>query len=286
MPFANIRAVKGDTAPPVAEARNPSGGGIAVRIVSAVVAVPPALAAIHYGAPAFSALVAVGSAILIWEWLRLCGAEAASPRGIAAIAVVLAAVGAVTLQGIPAAAAVAVVGAAVVAIGPAGPGPRWIGLGVLYVALPCVILIWLRDTVGRNTCYWLFALVWATDVGAYAFGRLIGGPKLAQRISPKKTWAGLIGAAACAAAVGAFVSLLLRGGPFWPLAAISAGLALVAQAGDLFESWVKRQFGVKDAGNIMPGHGGLLDRVDGLLAAAVALAAAAVVDGNRVLVWL
>lgn len=286
MPFASSRDAKGDTALPVDEALTRSKSGLAARVVSAVVVIPPTLAAIQYGSPAFSAFIALGGAILVWEWLRLCGAELAAPRSVVAFVAVLSAIAAGSLQGPVVAVGIAVVAAVVVAIGPAGGTARWTGLGILYAAVPSVLLVWLRDEVGRNTVYWLFALVWATDVGAYAFGRLIGGPKLARRISPKKTWAGLIGGAACAGAVGAFASLLLKGGPFWPLAALSAVLALVAQGGDLFESWVKRHFGVKDASNIMPGHGGLLDRVDGLLAAAVALAVAVAVDGNRILVWL
>ena len=113
--------------------------------------------------------------------------------------------------------------------------------------------------------FWLLAVVWATDIGAYFAGRGIGGPKLAPSISPNKTWAGLIGGALSAGLVGTLAAgltdsdatLLVVGGMI---------LAVVAQGGDLLESWCKRHFGVKDSSHIIPGHGGILDRVDGLLA--------------------
>jgi phosphatidate cytidylyltransferase len=138
-----------------------------------------------------------------------------------------------------------------------------------------VALVWLRgDVGGARLILWLMATVWATDIGAFFAGRLIGGPKLAPRISPKKTWAGLIGAMASAGLVGIVADFSVPGAPGAAvLAAAGAVMAVVAQAGDLGESWVKRHFGAKDSSALIPGHGGLLDRVDGLLAAALALAA-------------
>src|SRR6185369_4750769 len=120
-------------------------------------------------------------------------------------------------------------------------------------------LIWLRDDgeQGRQLILWLMLTVWATDIGAFFAGRLIGGPLLAPRISPKKTWAGLIGAMVSAGIVGAVASAIDSQAPATVLlAAAGAILAIVAQAGDLGESWVKRRFGVKDASHIIPGHGG------------------------------
>jgi len=148
-------------------------------------------------------------------------------------------------------------------------------------------LIWLRgdDPVGRDTLFWLLLLVWATDIGAYAAGRLIGGPLLLPVVSPKKTWAGLVGGVVSAGLVGLGVGLALSlPHPAW-LAVASGVLAVVAQAGDLMESWVKRRWGVKDSSNIIPGHGGLLDRVDGLLAAALAVALATLASGTAILQW-
>lgn len=149
---------------------------------------------------------------------------------------------------------------------------RWSWAGVGYVTATCLSFILLRGEALTLLIY-LLAVVWATDIGAYFAGRSIGGPKLAPRISPKKTWAGLFGGMLSAVAVGGILSL------FFPFptdivsaALLSAGLAVVAQAGDLFESWMKRVAGVKDSSNLIPGHGGILDRVDGLTFSAPALA--------------
>jgi phosphatidate cytidylyltransferase len=139
--------------------------------------------------------------------------------------------------------------------------------GIVYIGMPCICLVWLRnlETNGFAVVLWLLAVVWSTDILAYFSGRAIGGPRLAPRISPSKTWAGLLGAMAGAAVIG--MVLALPGQPYWVAALAGAVLALVAQAGDLFESYMKRRAGIKDSGRLLPGHGGLLDRVDGLLAA-------------------
>lgn len=141
--------------------------------------------------------------------------------------------------------------------------------GLAYIGAACLCLIALRQgDFGREIVLWLFIIVWASDTGAYAFGRLIGGPRLAPALSPKKTWAGLIGGITCAALTGATAAM-------WysleiiNVAVLGAFLGAVAQGGDLLESWAKRCFGVKDSGSIIPGHGGLFDRVDGLMAAAI-----------------
>jgi len=137
--------------------------------------------------------------------------------------------------------------------------------------LPVLSLVWIR-ALGWQTLLWTLGIVWATDIGAYAAGRAIGGPKLLPRVSPKKTWAGLAGGVLSAALVGAYAARW-SGMGIAGLSLLSAGLAVVAQAGDLAESWVKRYFGVKDSSGIIPGHGGVLDRVDGLLAVAPVVAA-------------
>lgn len=164
----------------------------------------------------------------------------------------------------------------------------WYGLGLVYVFIPCVALIWLRNDpqVGLQQIFWIVALVIAADTGAYIAGRSIGGPKLAPRVSPNKTWAGLGGAVVSAAAVGAITAVVMDLPSVAVLTAISAGLAVVEQAGDLAESAFKRHFGVKDASNIIPGHGGALDRVDGLIAVAAAVAGINYLIGSSVLTWL
>jgi phosphatidate cytidylyltransferase len=166
--------------------------------------------------------------------------------------------------------------------------PGWLAAGVFYIGVPCVALTWLRSDpeAGRHVIFWLFLVVWATDTGGYFFGRGLGGPKLAPAISPNKTWSGLLGGMLCAALVGIGVAWLLDKPSLWPLAAFSAGLAVVEQGGDLLESWIKRRFSVKDMGHLIPGHGGLFDRVDGLLAVGTAAAAVAAVSGGEGFSWL
>lgn len=141
---------------------------------------------------------------------------------------------------------------------------RWLAAGIPYVALPIMALLWIRmQDNGLLLAFWALSLVWATDIGAFFAGRNFGGPKVAPAISPNKTWSGLIG--------GMIAALLLGWGltsyydlPF-QLAMASPGLALLAQVGDFFESWMKRRAGVKDSGTILPGHGGVLDRLDGVV---------------------
>lgn len=154
--------------------------------------------------------------------------------------------------------------------------PR-LGFGIVYVALPALALLFLRgEENGLLLALWALATVWVTDIGAYFAGRSIGGPKLAPTVSPNKTWAGLIGGVAAALVLG----LLLWGFAGLPLqlAFASPILAVIAQIGDLYESWLKRQAGVKDSGTILPGHGGVLDRLDGLVPVAPAAAALILLD--------
>jgi phosphatidate cytidylyltransferase len=149
----------------------------------------------------------------------------------------------------------------------------WAVSGVPYIALPTMALVLLRADAhfGWNALLWLALVVWATDIGAYFAGRIIGGPKLAPRLSPKKTWAGLVGGMLAAAAV-SYALCKHFSVPATMPALIAAALAVVAQAGDIYESALKRHFNLKDASNLIPGHGGVLDRVDGLIAAAVVAA--------------
>lgn len=143
----------------------------------------------------------------------------------------------------------------------------WRLAGLAYVAIPCAALVWIRghDT-GADLVLSLLLIVWATDIGAYFAGRTIGGAKLAPAISPNKTWAGLGGGALAAAIVAMICSTFSPVPAHWAHGVwMGPLLAILAQAGDLFESWLKRRAGVKDSGTLIPGHGGLLDRVDGLV---------------------
>jgi phosphatidate cytidylyltransferase len=153
-----------------------------------------------------------------------------------------------------------------------------LGMGQIYVGLPILALLWLRDQPdnGLVLTFWALSLVWATDIGAYFSGRSIGGPKIAPAISPSKTWAGLIGGMICATLLAfcfhRWLALAL------PLVWVTPLLAIAAQSGDFLESWMKRRAGVKDSGTLLPGHGGVLDRLDGVVTA-VPLAALAVALG-------
>ncbi len=292
MPSTSSSGESGDTAPRVPDRGVAEGwaAGLKIRVVSAVVMAAAVLLAVLAGPIAFAAFVAVGAAILSWEWTRLCGEGRFGATGSAMALCAAAAVGVAAL-GWPGLAFLLPVPAAALIYMMARARrlrPRWVAAGVIYISVPVVALVWLRsDPGGERLILWLMATVWATDIGAFFAGRLIGGPKLAPRISPKKTWAGLIGAMVSAGLVGALADLFVPGTPgAAALAAAGAALAVVAQAGDLGESWVKRSFGAKDSSGLIPGHGGLLDRVDGLLAAAVALAAWQWLSGGGgVLAW-
>lgn len=169
-----------------------------------------------------------------------------------------------------------------------GRDPIWLAAGLVYIALPCGALLWLRGDgfTGMITILWLFLVVWSADIGAYLSGRAIGGPKLAPRISPKKTWAGFIGGILAASVVaGAFVFFWEDGSPI-VLALWGAAVGVASQAGDLLESAAKRYFGVKDSSNLIPGHGGILDRVDALVTGALALALMKLVLGRSAMPWL
>jgi len=155
-----------------------------------------------------------------------------------------------------------------------GWGPVWYVSGFVYALLPALALLWVRerDAHGLFLVVWMFLVTWSTDIGAYFVGRKFGRAKLAPSISPNKTVAGLYGGIAAAAVIGGAWTLLTGLGR--PLLLLAPLFALAAQGGDLFESWMKRKAGVKDSGTWLPGHGGVLDRLDGLAPVAVLTALA------------
>ena len=273
------------TAPAVAE-RAPAA--LAARALSALVMAPLALAAILAGSPWFALMIALGCGVLAWEWASLCGRGRFGGSGWTLLASVLAALAAAAAGAPRLALLIAVLGTAAV-LASAWPAGRaralWHASGALYLAVPSIAMIWLRGTAGASAVLWLFLVVWVTDIAAFAAGRLIGGPKLAPRISPKKTWAGLAGGLAAAAAAGALLAGPLGLSSRATLIGLSALLSIVAQGGDLAESAIKRHYKVKDMSGLIPGHGGLFDRVDGLLAAAPAAAMIELLGGNGVLAW-
>ncbi len=160
-------------------------------------------------------------------------------------------------------------------------------LGFLYVLLAGVALLWLRadPVVGRADVLFLLLIIWAGDIGAYLVGRWFGGPRLAPRISPGKTWSGAAGGLLAAVAVGVIAAQMLSHVANWRALVIAAVLSVVAQAGDLLESFVKRRLEVKDSGRLIPGHGGLFDRLDSILAVAPVAALLALTVGRGVVLW-
>ncbi|WP_235907671.1 phosphatidate cytidylyltransferase [Siccirubricoccus phaeus] len=262
------------------------------RALSAAILVPGALLCVWLGGAAWTALLAVAVALTAWEWVRLCGFSTARPPGLAVPLLVLAA-GALALAGqwgvalalLP----LGFLGLWVALRGGGRPG-FWLGFGVLYIGLAGLALLHLRgDAAGLRNVLFLLFVVWASDIGAYLAGRLFGGPKLAPAISPNKTWSGAAGGLAAAMAVGLAAAYVMEpfavSPPALRVALVAAGLGLLAQAGDLFESWIKRRFQVKDTSALIPGHGGLLDRLDGVLAAAPAAALLGVLLGPGESLW-
>ena len=258
-----------------------------LRVVSALVAAPVALAAVWLGGWGLAIFAAAAAVLMSLEWSRLTGCDHPHWLPAAMIGTVLAAILAAALAAFGW--AVGLILATAMAMTAGGFAQRrlaWAAAGTLYVGPPCIALLWLRglEPWGLETVLWLFALVWAVDSGAYFVGRTIGGPRLAPSLSPNKTWAGL-GAGVATALLVCLGAAALTGAKLVPMASLSAGLAIVEQAGDLIESALKRHFHVKDAGRLIPGHGGLLDRVDGLVTTLLAVALLTMAAGGSPLAW-
>ncbi|MGR3782572.1 MAG: phosphatidate cytidylyltransferase [Albimonas sp.] len=250
-----------------------------------------ALAALALGlggwiAAAFAAACAGGMG---WELRRMTAGRfdgAGWAIAAAGVAASLATQGAFFRSGLAVAAACLI--AALLLTRRDGAWARWATvIGGGYVAVACAGLVDLRDDplYGWEAVLWVVLVVVATDVGAYFAGRIIGGPKLWPRVSPSKTWAGLGGGMACATAVGAIFSSATTGTLIHEVAIVSGVMAVVSQGGDLAESSLKRRAGVKDSSNLIPGHGGLLDRMDGLMAAALVAAILTFLRGKSVFIW-
>lgn len=257
------------------------------RIASAAVLIPLALLAIWQGGTVFALAAALISAGLAFEWLGLCHAR----QDVWSVLLFAALPAAVLLTGwgsAPAALLLLILATLAGAVRTGGITLlRPVAFGIPYLGLGAVALVWLRQAPGTglaNVCV-LLLVVWASDIGAYLTGRTLGGPLLAPSISPGKTWSGAAGGLVAAAAVGLCASFVLGGGASGSAIAAAVLTGLVSQCGDLFESRLKRHFGVKDSGGLIPGHGGLLDRLDALLAAAPLGALLALILGRGVNLW-
>ena len=258
------------------DARQTGLSNLQLRILSAIVLIVVVLAAAWAGGIWFSLLaIAIGAAVL-YEWLTMTTALSTRTMRLE-LAITYGVVAVLLLAGLSHVALIAatIPGALMVLIHAGfARTTLWPVGGLVYAALSAVALSQLRghDTAGLHALLFLFAIVWATDIMAYFVGRALGGPKLAPSISPGKTWSGALGGAIFAAVAGLAIALYFES-PMSFAAVVIASLVLstVSQAGDLFESSIKRRFGFKDSGHLIPGHGGVMDRVDGLVAAAAAM---------------
>ena len=248
---------------PDSKLRTPSN--LRLRMIASVAMIAVAMTALVLGDIAFWMLTVVVALFMMAEWADLSGVDARAKRmGQFALSVPLAVMAPASLVlevhdffslGL-------LFGAAFFLV--IVTNKRRLALGILYCGLPVLALVALRrQEDGLVYALWAMALVWATDIGAFFAGRTIGGPKLAPRISPAKTWSGLVGGVALATLFAAAMH-----GAYdlpWRLVAATPVLAVLAQLGDLYESALKRRAGVKDSGHILPGHGGVMDRLDGVV---------------------
>lgn len=258
------------------------------RTVSAAVLAPFVLVGLWAGGAGWVVLVLLGLLGMSFEWLRLCRFPILALPGLALpLIVAFAAFGAFLGRSSAALGAIAAGVALGLVLPPRkGAEPAWLGLGVGALGLAGVALVWLRaGAAGRSDCLFVQLVVWATDIGAFTVGRLIGGPLLAPSISPAKTMAGAAGGLMAGSAMGVATATLLAPGGSLRAALIGLVLAGAAELGDLAESALKRRFGVKDSGRLIPGHGGLLDRLDGLMAAAMVAALVALAGTRGVPLW-
>jgi phosphatidate cytidylyltransferase len=245
---------------------------LTLRIASAVVLAPVALGAAYLGGWPFAVFWGLAAIAVLWEWLTLVSGAGHRVMFVSAAGAFVIATFVVWVHR-PVAAFMMI---ALAAMATAIFAPRmrrvWVIGGVVYAGLMLLAPVVLRDdpAYGLFAIALLFAIVWTTDVFAYFAGRAFGGPKLCPAISPKKTWSGAIAGTICAVLVSIALARF-SGLPKWiAIAGVALVLSVVSQAGDLLESWVKRRFGAKDASHLIPGHGGVMDRLDGFWAAAVA----------------
>lgn len=259
---------------------------LAARALSATILIPAVLAAVWYGGGPFLLMVAIATGLMAVEWSKMSAPDAPAEVAVTITVAVLASVFAAYIGWYRSAWLLMVGGGVVAAIASRHRTERAAdaGYGVFYIAPACITLVWLRNTASEGFSWepgtgvsWtlmLFAVTWAADIGAYAVGNLLRGPKLWPRISPNKTWSGFVGGLVIASLAAVGMSAALEAIELTWGAAVLVGLigGLATMAGDLWESVLKRRFGVKDSGDLIPGHGGLLDRVDGLMFASIAVA--------------
>ncbi|MHB2169212.1 phosphatidate cytidylyltransferase [Alsobacter sp. R-9] len=265
---------------------------LALRVASGLVMAALALGTAWSGGWAFGTLWSVAAVLLLREWLSLVGIAGHRLTvvwALGAVAVVIAGALAEAMPLVAPEALVAALGGALVA-GLASPGGRrgWAALGTLVAAVVVVVPVDVRGHPAHSlvAILWLYAVVWLSDIGAFFAGRAIGGPKLWPRVSPKKTWSGAVGGLLVGTASAVAIVLVARSrfgiGWFdgWQLVALSAFASVVSMGGDLAESAMKRHFDVKDSSHLIPGHGGVMDRLDSFWAVCMLLAVIVYVTGG------
>jgi len=269
------------------------GGELALRVCSALVLVPLALGAAYLGGWPFAVLWGLAAMVVLWEWNSLVAGSdqrIVLTTGGASLALAIALVLTGHLL-----AAVIVLAISTLGVASLAPAKRrtWIAAGVPYAGALGVAPIVLRSDNGEGflAVIFLFAVVWTTDIAAYFAGRAIGGPKLMPRVSPNKTWSGAIGGTLVAVVVALALAKVTALSGLFAIAMLAVILSICAQGGDLFESFLKRRFGAKDSGHLIPGHGGLMDRLDGFVTASVVAALIGLLrggfeaPGRGLLVW-
>ncbi len=268
---------------------------LGLRVASACVLIPLVLGAVWLGGIWFTLLVALLAVLMAQEWTAIVHGGN-SPQFALHAAAAMAGAFLTGTAGAPAAVLAIAVLWALSAVLVKLQGPQagiWPWLGVPYVGVPAMVLVLLRGdaTYGVTVIVWILVIVWAADTLAYFVGKSVGGPKLAPRLSPNKTWAGFAGAVAGSAIASAIFAAAAGLGNIAIFVLLAALLAPIEQLGDLFKSALKRHYGVKDSGAMIPGHGGVIDRIDGLVAVAVAAAVVGALrsgltaTGEGVLVW-
>jgi phosphatidate cytidylyltransferase len=259
--------IEGEAAP--AAAAEQGSRNLLLRVAAALVLAPLAIAIAYAGGWLWSALVTLASIGLYIEWLKIVGLG--SEMRVAAPGLAALTIAGVLLASARPETALIVLGIGLAAVALLAQERRhWAAAGFGYAAAAEIasVLVRLDQIYGFIALTLILLVVWMTDIGGYFAGRGIGGPKLWPRISPKKTWAGAVGGFAASVAI-AYGFAVFGLGKMVPMLALGAVLSIASQLGDLFESAVKRRFGVKDSSQIIPGHGGLLDRLDGYVAAVV-----------------
>lgn len=259
----------------------PSGRNLLLRILSALVLAPLAIGVTYWGGWAFAVFWGVAALAVWWEWVRLVdpqGSNGALVLGASALVLeaLLAASGRVDRALLII--LLALFGIAVTAT----RHGKWMVGGIVYASALVIapVLIRADEEFGLLAILLLFAIVWSTDIGGYFGGRILGGPKLAPAISPKKTWSGAIVGTIAAVSAALAIVHWSQGGVLVPIALVAVLLSVVSQAGDLFESSLKRRFNAKDASGLIPGHGGVMDRLDGFIIAALVAAVIGALRGG------